>query len=282
MITKATHSNFIYDNAYIPEHIYTYVQGISDVDVFFFMPYVCYFKEGLLIFIGYPLKDISNLSSLKAILDKAISKTRCDKVRIILPSWPINGLSDYKLISRDEYFRLDLTSFTIKSKIRNMINRASRDITVERTRTISSEHSYLIERFLDEKKIDGDTKWIMEHIVSYVVKSNTAWILNGRDAKGRLIVFDVVDVFSRDYIFYMFNIRSIDKYIPGASDLLFYELIKMGIENKKRYINLGLGINKGVSFFKEKWGGQPFIPYYLLEKEIKTKINVFSIIDKFI
>jgi len=282
MITAAKYSNFIYNNAYIPEHIYTYVQGISDVDAYFSMPYVCYFKEGLLIFVGYPLKDIYNLSSLKVILNEAISKTKCDRVKIILPLWPIEGLSNYKLISKDEYYRLDLNSFTIKSKTRNMINRASRDMAVERTRSISSEHRDLIERFLDEKKIDEETKWIIKNIVSYVAQSDSAWILNVRDAKGRLIVFDIIDLFSKDYIFYMFNIRSLDKYIPGASDLLFYELIKMGIENKKKYINLGLGINKGVSFFKEKWGGRPFISYYLLEKEIKTKINIFSIIDRFI
>jgi hypothetical protein len=29
----------------------------------------------------------------------------------------------------------------------------------------------------------------------------------------------------------------------------------------KRYINLGLGINPGITFFKKKWGGTAFLPY---------------------
>ena len=29
----------------------------------------------------------------------------------------------------------------------------------------------------------------------------------------------------------------------------------------KKYINLGLGINPGVTFFKTKWGGVPFLPH---------------------
>ncbi|MFH1627942.1 MAG: hypothetical protein ABIE47_04380 [Pseudomonadota bacterium] len=33
------------------------------------------------------------------------------------------------------------------------------------------------------------------------------------------------------------------------------------MEEGKKYINLGLGINPGVAFFKEKWGGVVFLPY---------------------
>jgi hypothetical protein len=37
--------------------------------------------------------------------------------------------------------------------------------------------------------------------------------------------------------------------------------MQQAIAEGKKYINLGLGINQGVSFFKEKWGGAVFLPH---------------------
>ena len=59
----------------------------------------------------------------------------------------------------------------------------------------------------------------------------------------------------------MFNFRSESRYIPGASDLLLSSVIQQAIGEGKKYINLGLGINAGVTFFKEKWGGVAFLPH---------------------
>ena len=51
------------------------------------------------------------------------------------------------------------------------------------------------------------------------------------------------------------------RYVPGVSDLLLFEAVKHSLSQRKTYINLGLGINPGVTFFKKKWGGVPFLPY---------------------
>jgi hypothetical protein len=50
-------------------------------------------------------------------------------------------------------------------------------------------------------------------------------------------------------------------YLPGASDLILFKVIGRAKAENKKYINLGLGINPGVTFFKRKWGGVPFLPY---------------------
>jgi hypothetical protein len=59
----------------------------------------------------------------------------------------------------------------------------------------------------------------------------------------------------------MFNFRSETRYVPGASDLLLSAVIGQAIAEEKKYLNLGLGINPGVAFFKEKWGGAVFLPH---------------------
>ncbi|HOJ43678.1 MAG TPA: hypothetical protein PK800_06125, partial [Syntrophorhabdaceae bacterium] len=80
MIEKEKDRGCIYENACIPEHIYTYVCGISDTEAFFSRPYIYYIKEGLLIFIGHPLEKDFKVGKLKEILDTAISKTACNRV----------------------------------------------------------------------------------------------------------------------------------------------------------------------------------------------------------
>lgn len=279
MIEKEKDKGYIYDNACIPEHIYTYVCGISGAEAFLSRPYIYYIREGLLIFIGYPLKEDFKPGNLKDILEKAVFKTGCNRLRVILPSYPIKGL-DYRLLSSDEYYRLDVDDITINQKNMNMVNRASRDLYIERTRIFDVEHRHMVELFLQDKPLDEGTSWIINNMDAYIRNSDTAWIINARDRKDRLVAFDVIDMFSRDYIFYMFNIRTKTLHVPGASDLLLYEIIKMAKDTHKKYVNLGLGINKGVMFFKKKWGGRPFLSYFLVEGEPDTKAKILSLMDK--
>ena len=79
--------------------------------------------------------------------------------------------------------------------------------------------------------------------------------------RNELVAFDVAEFKPKEYCFYMFNFSSDARYVPGASDLLLSEVIQQAKTEEKKYINLGLGINPGVTFFKEKWGGVAFLPY---------------------
>jgi hypothetical protein len=38
-------------------------------------------------------------------------------------------------------------------------------------------------------------------------------------------------------------------------------VVEVSKEEGKKYVNLGLGINRGVTFFKKKWGGVAFLSY---------------------
>jgi len=48
----------------------------------------------------------------------------------------------------------------------------------------------------------------------------------------------------------MFNFTSDALYVPGVSDLLLFEVIKQSKTEGRKYMNLDLGINPGVTFFK--------------------------------
>jgi hypothetical protein len=85
--------------------------------------------------------------------------------------------------------------------------------------------------------------------------------LDARNARGELVAFDVADFGARAFAFYMFNFRSRQHNLPGASDLLLAHLIARAQAEGKRYVNLGLGIDTGIAFFKRKWGAVPFLKH---------------------
>jgi hypothetical protein len=91
----------------------------------------------------------------------------------------------------------------------------------------------------------------------YVSYSKTSFVLNARDSAGKLVAFDIADFGAKHYAFYMFNCRSRQHHVPGTSDLLLQALIKEAEQQGKTYVNLGLGINQGVAFFKKNGVASP-------------------------
>lgn len=269
----------IFDNTYIPEHIYTYVETISGAEAYYTDPFIYYLKDNVLVFIGYQLRGEFDSKRVKDIMKQIVIKTNCEKIKAIFPSY-FEGTMELRPVSEDRYYILNVDTFFMKQKVRNMVNKASREIHVERTKIFTEEHRKLIEKFLDEKALNNEIIRIMKNIEAYIMNSNTALIINARNKEEVLVAFDIVDTFSRDFIFYMFNIRSKEHHILGASDLLLYEIIKMAKDMGKKFINLGLGINEGVRFFKEKWGGKVFLPYHFFEGELSKKTKIFSVIDR--
>ena len=122
------------------------------------------------------------------------------------------------------------------------------------------EHKKLIKSFLSDHDLTKAQKHIFKHISHYLKRSPSACLLEARK-EDSLAAFAIVDTGSADYAFYLFNIRSNRLNIPGASDLLFHEMVGLAQSEQKKAINLGLGVNSGIQRFKEKWGGAPFLSY---------------------
>jgi hypothetical protein len=142
-----------------------------------------------------------------------------------------------------------------------MIRRASRELSVETVKTFREEHQSMVDEFLRTHTIDEATQFIFKKIPDYISAAVTARVFEARNRKGELVAFDVAEFAAKRYAFYMFNFSSRPRLVPGVSDLLLFEIIQQAKKEDKRYINLGLGVHSGVTFFKEKWGGVPFLPY---------------------
>ncbi len=265
---------YIEAQAYVPEHLPAYVTAISQAEPFLSGDFVLYVGQDHLIFVGYPLSENFNEEQMTKALDEATTRFKSSVVSVTAPTIPAS-MTDCGQASSDTYYRLDLSELSVPQKVRNMLRRASRDVSVDRGKVFGKEHKRLVDEFLDTHRLAEETQFIFERIPEYVNKSNTAWLFEARNRRGELVAFDVAEFGARHYAFYMFNFCSGRHYVPGASDLLLSEVIAQARTEDKRYINLGLGINPGVTFFKTKWGGTPFLPHRFCLREL-ARANVWA------
>jgi hypothetical protein len=121
----------IKQHAYIPEHLPSYVTAISQVEPFLLGDFLVYIKNDLLIFVGYPLKGSLDEKRMNMVLEESIHRFHPKTVSLIASSilFSHKGCLRY---STDYYYQLDLTHFTLSQKNRNMIQRASRNLFVEK------------------------------------------------------------------------------------------------------------------------------------------------------
>ncbi len=259
MIT-AEQEKYVEDHAYVPEHVLPYVTAISQTEPFLFGDFLVYSKKGFSIFVGYPLKEPFDEKRMKKGFEKVIRNFKPERVSLIAPSIS-PPLSDGIHPSSDHYYRLNLSSIRISQKLRNMLNRARRELRVKNNKFFDEDHRRMVEEFLEAHPVDEETRFIFRRIDTYLSTSKTAWIFDARTNMGRLVAFDIAEFKPKDYVLYMFNFSSGSHSVPGASDLLLFEVIRRAKADGKNFINLGLGINSGVTFFKKKWGGVAFLPY---------------------
>lgn len=249
---------YLKSQAFIPEHLPGYGAVISEAEPFLINDFLFYAGQGFLIFVAYPLREKFDKKEAQKVLQKVIKRFRPVQVAILGPEIP---LPKAQIVQEDAYFKLDLAQLNIPGKVKNMIKRAHKEVEIEVGGDFRDEHKQLINEFLHTHRLDEGTKYIYQRISQYLAATSSACLFNARTAQGNLVAFDVAEFGAQAYAFYMFNFRSARYHVPGTSDLLLHSIIKEAQERGKIFINLGLGINGGVTFFKKKWGGVPFLQY---------------------
>jgi len=278
MITGAQ-QDYIEDHAYVPEHIPHYVIAISQTEPFLFGDFLVYAEKDRFIFVGYPLKEPFEENQMRNALEKATKRFKPESVSLIAPSIP-SSLNDCIHPPSDHYYRLELSALSISQKLRNMLKRAGGELSVEKNKNFDEEHRKMVEEFLKTHPVDEATRFIFQRIDKYLSSSKNAWIFDAKTSRRELVAFDIAEFKPRDYAIYMFNFRSDALYVPGASDLLLSEVIQQAKTEGKKYVNLGLGINPGVAFFKKKWGGEIFLPYAFCLYHPSRKENLETLLQK--
>jgi hypothetical protein len=278
MIT-AVQQSYVEEYAYLPEHVVPYVTSISQAEPFLLEDFLLYTKKDHLIFVGYPLKEPFEEERMKKVLDQAIRQFKPTEIALTAPSisYSITGKA---CPPSDHYYRLSLSPLSVPQKTRNMIRRAMRGLRVQRVKSFGEDHRQMMRQFLTSHPVDEATRSIFKQVPEYVSSVPTAWIFEARNQGEKLVAFDVAEFGSRYYAMYMFNFSLRDRPAPGASDLLLSEVLNHARTEQKKYINLGLGIHSGVTFFKTKWGGVPYLPYSFCRYSPSSQKGIEDLLQK--
>ncbi len=249
--------------ACIPEQLPNYFVPFSDSKPFFHRGLIYYRHQDQISLIAYPLSPNPSSLPLGMHVQHLTRKLKPGELKIISPV--DLGIDSYKQTRRetDHYYCLELKKINIGVKLRNMLNRAAREVYPAVAREFTREHLKILTGFLRFKGLDREKVLFFHRIPEYLAESDTAFIIETRKLKTHeLVAYDILDSSSGGYAFYLFNITgSESRKIPGINDLMLREAIQAALDRGSIYMNMGLGINKGVIAFKAKWGAFPFLSY---------------------
>lgn len=246
--------------AVIPEQILPYVRAVSGRIPRLIGNCVGFASEGELVLVGYPLHDPRDTVAMEEAVSEALTSRRPGRLTVIGPARP-SAAPVESHVTEDWYYSLPVPPPSPTQKLRNLIRRASRDLTIERGHECGEDHLTLVQRYLVERPLAAGTRLIFQKLPDYLAASPGSLLLSGRLADGTLAAFVVGDFSALQTAFFMFCFRDPRFAPPGSTDLLLAGLLEEAHKRGQTLMNLGLGIDDGIAFFKRKWGAIAFLPY---------------------
>lgn len=235
-------------------------------------------KDNWVIFVGYPLTSQFDSANCDAIIAQVLAAYHPEYLWFIGPEIPPALARGCRARQSDRYFRLDLARTPIKPARQREVNQAAKMLTVEHARAWTNEHQALADELMRREKLPPLIAELYRAMPDYVAQCESASVLNARDARGTLTAFFVLELAAKQFDTYVLGCHSKQRYAPHASDLLFAEMIALARKRGKPTINLGLGVNAGITRFKTKWGGASYLNYEFCECYYGSPKHV-SIVD---
>jgi hypothetical protein len=257
--------------AVVPEQVPAYVCAVAGSAPHMIGACVGYESAGRLVLVGYPVHDPRDNSAIAAAVEDALKLPGLARITVIGPARPAQAPAASPEIA-DHYLSLPVPPPPPSQKLRNLLRRAGRDLTVERGRQCTSEHMALVGRYLEQRELAGGTRRVFQQLPRYIEASAGSLVVSARRPDQRLAAFAVGEFASRHTAMYMFCFRSPELAPPGGADLLLAELLKEARERGQTRMNLGLAVNAGIGFFKRKWGAALFLPYVEVSWDVRLPL----------
>lgn len=264
-----TDFNLILKHAIVPEHSPRLMRALSGGEPLAIGPWVFYAASDWLMAIGYPLyKDNSAFTEA---LEEARAKTGAVRVFAIAPSFPKN-MSPH-ILEEDRYYVMSPRA-KIPKRLLNYCEKAASRLTTELSSEFTAGHRKLWGEFIAKNagRMNDRVRELYARAPLAMAEGQLR-SLDARDEKGDLVASLLIDTAPANFISYIIGAHSSENYVPHASDLLFSRLMDLALEENRKFIHLGLGVNEGIARFKKKWGAKPSFPYYYAEW-IKEKTGV--------
>lgn len=264
--------------ALVPEHLPAYVRAISGMDVHFCADCPCYVGEGgEAVLVGYPLNLVDacvswtpeNATRVQAGVDAAVAAALAlphkpvRQLTVLAPERP-SAASANATEERDNYWALPIPlPRPLPQKVRNMLTSASRLVRLDQRDGEGSwtdGHKALVRHFCaSHTGLEAGSIFIFEHLGDWLDVSRHTQVFSAYGHNGELLASAVGDFTALDTAFYMFAFRE-PHCPPGVADLLLHRIAQEAARRGHVRLNLGLGINAGVTFFKKKWGAREIFP----------------------
>jgi hypothetical protein len=268
MITAAE-EEYILKRALVPEHSPDLMTCVSGAEPFLIEDHLCLCQKDWVIFVGYPLAGEFDRQALEELIRRVRKKFKPRYLSLIAPELPPGLERSCRERESDHYYTLALEGFKLGSALRRAVKKAGNGLTLERATEMRAEHGGLSREFINRVGPPERIRRLLLKMPDYVGRARKSLVINARTEDGKLAAFYVVDPAPADFATYVIGCHSRENYVPGASDLVFYDMVRISREYGKSYIHLGLGVSAGIRRFKEKWGGRCGRSYEMCEMALR-------------
>lgn len=251
-------------NALVPDHLLPYVLAVSGLQSMPCGPGLLHHADDTGVLVVFSERHEHTESRQKEIDEAtaaALALPWLRNITVLAPARPAAAPQNAS-VHHDEYWALELPLRPPGQKLRNLLRRAARDVTVSQTsgqNAWTDEHAALAESLCRKKNISGGSEYIFNRLGQYLSSAPGTRLYSAFLDDGSIAACAIADFSPISTAFYMFAFRS-PAAPPGSADLLLHAIAASAGERGHGFLNLGLGIDAGVAFFKKKWGAKAVMP----------------------
>ncbi len=265
---------YINAQAMTPDQLLGYVSAVSGVQSELMNDYVVHKQGENTVLVGYSLQNPNNTEYLNTCIEKIIAKNDTHILTVLAPIRPSLAPTNATSSEQDAYWLLALPPTKLTVKVRNMLARSEREIYITKAQgqgAWTGAHQELMLNYIRKKGMEAALCSIMQRLSTYLITSKETMLFSAysKDSE-QLLACALGDFSSFSTAFYMFAFRQ-DNASPGVADAVFFELLNEAQSRGHSQCNLGLGINAGIRFFKQKWGAVPSLPFVQTTWQIENK-----------
>ncbi len=267
--------------ALTPDQLLGYVHSVSGARSQLLGEHILHMQGEHAILVGYTPQYAHDTNSLEDAV-KALSSIKdtedIQRISVLAPVRPVCAPT-HATHTEDFYYILPFP-FTLRqhSNVHAMYKRAQEHIYItqqgnEDTHSAdavwTSAHQELMLHYIRRPDVSKEMSAIFQRLGMYCRVPQVRLFSAYDHISGELLGYTVGDFSSWQTAFYMFALRK-NTAPPGVAEALLYALIQEAEKRGYTSCNLGLGINDGIRFFKEKWGAKPTLPLIHTSWEVEA------------